>query len=553
MLGKLLRGIQGFTGRTGARQPRRTGVPRLLRIGFALVMLLGLLPQIALAAPIDPRVEANLLATSQANPNAIYRVIVLRNDRGHAADDYLSSKGYPKLKEFASVGFVANVRGRDIADLGRFPAIKRVSIDAPMVASDSTCSAPLGSCDLGTLYPQAVSAAAGWTTTGGASAQWTGAGIGVAVIDTGIAPAPDFNSSASGPSRVVASQFFNANTTTASDGFGHGSHVAGIIGGNSWWNPNAAVQGKYVGVAPQVNLIDLKAADDTGASYTSDVANAIEWAISNRQTYNIRVINLSMVSSTAESYLTSALDAEVEKAWFNGIVVVISAGNAGANSELYPPANDPFVITVGAADPMNTAAQSDDTIAYWSSYGTTQDGFSKPDVVAPGRYVTSVLASSTAGIVKEFPNNVVDGTYITLSGTSMAAPVVSGVAALIAQAHPTWSNDQIKWVLENTAVRLSSGGSPLAGSGNGEVNVASAIAYASTPSFANQGVAINTYLAGPNGATTYNNTDPLTNSTSSWSTSSWSTSSWSTSSWSTSSWSTSSWSTSSWSSLPGNH
>src|SRR5262249_5343801 len=152
--------------------------------------------------------------------------------------------------------------------------------------------------------------------------------------------------------------------------------VAGIAAGNSW-NATNRDRGKYVGIAPDASLITVRTGDDKGKSYVSGVINAIHWVVDNRKTYNIRVLNLSMTSTVAESATTSALDAAVELAWFNGIFVVVSAGNGGPSSVLYPPANDPFVVSVGAADTMGTAAPGDDTVALWSSYGTTQDGRAK--------------------------------------------------------------------------------------------------------------------------------------------------------------------------------
>jgi serine protease AprX len=300
------------------------------------------------------------------------------------------------------------------------------------------------------------------------------------------------------------------------------------------------MQGRYVGIEPEANLIDVKVADDNGQSYVSDVVTAIDWAIANRRTYNIRVMNLSLVSSVAESYRTSTLAAAVERAWFNGILVVVAAGNAGPNSVYYPPANDPFVITVGAADPLGTADRADDGMAPWSSYGTTQDGIIKPEVVAPGRMLAAPLASNSSKLALQFPDRIVDGEYLRMSGTSMAAPVVAGIAALAFQAHPEWTNDQVKWLLMQTATRL--GGGSLPGQGAGEVDAAGVVRYAGAPGVANQGLVISEQLIGPNGATTYVNEPSSTWSSSTWSSSTWSSSTWSSSTWSSANSSVSTWS-----------
>lgn len=489
-----------------------------------------------------PKASDALLQQAQANPNGTFRVIITRAGSGRDADAYLAAAGHPKLKDVADFGLVANIRGKEIAALATLSAVKRISLDAQMVSTDDGCASPLGSCNLGTVYPQSVHATSEWTNA------ITGKGIGVAVIDSGVnGSLPDLTNGANGSSRVVAQVNYSSTSSTLSDLYGHGTHVAGIIAGNSWYG-GPATAGKYMGIAPQANIVSVRVSNATGMAYVSDVINGIDWAIQNRQTYNIRVMNISLISSRAESYLTSALDAEVEKAWFNGILVVVSAGNGGANSSFYPPANDPFAVTVGAVDTKGTIGTADDTLAPWSSYGLTEDGYAKPDVVAPGRYMTSLMASPGETLAQQFPTNVVDGSYITLSGTSMAAPVVSGAAALVFQAHPNWTNDQVKALLGQTArllgTTLNDVFTPYVGQGAGEINAAAAANYSAIPTYANQGQIISPLLIGPSGQTVYTNALVLSGS-SSWSTSSWSTSSWSTIAALTSSWSTSSWSTTS--------
>ena len=518
------------------------GKDNLLARGMVLVLLAALLLPASPAVPGveaagETRVLAPLLREAAGQPNRTYRLLVQRGTPGPAADQAAGRLGGKKLNEVRTGphgGFVVEVPGRAVEALGKNPAVRWVTLDAPMTLSGTVDTSRLVS-----VYDHAVSAASLWSTT--SASNITGKGIGVAILDTGNSAAADFNGP-DGRSRVVASVLFNSSIRGWKDGHGHGTHVAGIVGGDSNMATNSPGYGKYIGVAPRANLIDVRVSDDQGMSYVSDVVNAIDWVILNRQTYNIRVMNLSLISSVAESYLTSPLAAAVEKAWFSGIFVVVSSGNLGPNTSLYPPANDPFVVAVGAADPLGTASKADDGIAPWSSYGTTQDGIARPDVVAPGRYIVSPLSGQQATLAKSYPDRVVDQNYIRLSGTSMASPVVAGIAALAFEAHPEWTNDQLKWVLLNTATPLA--GVPAAAQGAGEVDAQKAAFFTGTPLVANQGMPISQQLVGPSGATSYTSSSW---STSSWSTSSWSTSSWSTSSWSTSSWSTSSWSTSSWS------
>ncbi|HEY0604089.1 MAG TPA: S8 family peptidase [Herpetosiphonaceae bacterium] len=483
------------------------------------------------AAPAESRVLPQLQREATASPNQTFRVLITRINRDPQADSAVAALGGAKGGEVTAETFVATLPGRAIARLGSNPAVKYVAPDALMLKTGAVDGSRLG-----TSYPQTVRATQLWSGT----RPLTGAGVGVAVIDTGIRAGLADWRSASGASRLVAAVELSSTSDSLVDGSGHGTHVAGIIGGNSWYATNLALRGKYLGIAPEANLISVKVADDNGMSYLSDVVRGIEWVIANRQTYNIRVMNLSLISSVAESARTSILAAAVERAWFNGIFVAVAAGNSGANTMQYPPANDPFVVTVGATGPQSTTNPASPVLASWSSYGTTQDGFSKPDVVAPGRYIASVLASGECSLARSFPQRIVDGTYIWMSGTSMSAPVVAGVAALAFQAHPEWTNDQVKWLIQNTSPTFDS-----AAPGARLVNATAIAGYAGTPGLANQGIAINQQLIGPNGATTYSASSNTTSgSTASWSTASWSTASWSTASWSTANSVTASWGTS---------
>jgi len=195
----------------------------------------------------------------------------------------------------------------------------------------------------------------------------------------------------------------------------------------------------------------------SGAATVSDVITGLQFVLENKDAYNIRVVNLSLRSSTAESYTTDPLDAAVELLTFRGILVVAAAGNTGAGPDAvsYAPANDPFVLTVGALDDKGTADYKDDAVPWWSSRGTTQDGFAKPDIYAPGRRLISVLSPNSV-LATQYPSNIVADSYFTLSGTSTAAGVVSGVAALVLNAHPNWTPGQVKAALTQSAATLPS-------------------------------------------------------------------------------------------------
>ena len=291
-----------------------------------------------------------------------------------------------------------------------------------------------------------------------------GTGIGVAIIDSGVADHGDLHD-ASGASRVVYSQSFVAGDTTTSDKFGHGSHVAGLIGGTGANSGTGnGYQARYAGVAPNVNIINLRVLDQNGSGTDSQVIAAIQQAIALQSTYNIRVINMSLGRPVFESYTLDPVCQAVESAWQAGIVVVVAAGNRGRDNAMGThgfatigaPANDPAVITVGATRTMGTATRVDDAIASYSSRGPTLvDHLVKPDLVAPGNRLVSLrVAGSTLDTkYSSFEVAPVVGTpkYFRLSGTSMATPLVSGAVALMLQQNPSLSPDQVKARLMKTA------------------------------------------------------------------------------------------------------
>jgi serine protease AprX len=305
-----------------------------------------------------------------------------------------------------------------------------------------------------------------------------GSGIGVALIDSGVSDHPDLRSSNNpDQSRVVYSESFIVGDSSTADGYGHGTHVAGIIGGNG----SASASGysrQYTGIAPGVSLINLRVLDANGGGSDSAVIMAIDRAIDLKDIYNIRVINLSLGRPVQESYTLDPICQAVEAAWNAGITVVVAAGNNGRSNyavtegyaTINSPGNDPYVITVGATSEHGTDLRTDDAITSFSSKGPSFiDHIAKPDVVAPGNGIVSLLAqgSTLDANYPQFevaPNpvqscnsfNVCTSTtgqsqYFLLSGTSMATPVVSGAAALLFQQNPNLTPDQVKARLMKTA------------------------------------------------------------------------------------------------------
>jgi serine protease AprX len=304
---------------------------------------------------------------------------------------------------------------------------------------------------------------------------YDGSGVGVAVIDSGVNTVGDLALPGTRNSRVIYSQNFDPTAFTTSDLYGHGTHVAGIIAGNGANSSCSNCDLTFRGIAPNSNIINLRVLDQNGNATDSTVIAAIQQAIALKNVYNIRIINLSLGRGIWESYALDPLCQAAEQAWKAGLVVVVAAGNYGRDNSfnnngyatISAPANDPYVITVGAMKTMYTATRADDVIATYSSKGPTLiDHVVKPDLVAPGNLIISTLASTTDTLSTLYPQNAVPVSYYTtsntslvsssyyqLSGTSMAAPMVSGAAALLLQQNPALTPDQVKARLMKTAYK----------------------------------------------------------------------------------------------------
>jgi serine protease AprX len=360
-----------------------------------------------------------------------------------------------------------------------------------------------------------------------------GQGVTVAIVDSGIANHADLESTG-GSTRIVASVNFNNASTNTNDEFGHGTHVAGIAGGNG-----ALSDRVRVGAGTHVNLINVKVTGADGSGLVSDLVEGLQWIYDNRATYNIKVVNLSLNSAVPESYQTSPLSAAVEILWFNGITVVVSAGNNGTGTgpvTLYPPANDPFVITVGATDDMGTAGLSDDVAATFSAYGTTESGFAKPDLVAPGRNLISLLASTNSTIYLNHPTHRVDSNYFRMSGTSMAAPVVSGAVALLLQDEPNLTPDQVKYRLMATANK-NWPGYEAAKAGAGYLDIYAAV-HGTTTESANTGIQASQLL--------WTGGEPVAWNSVNWNSVNWNSVNWNSVNWNSVNWNSVNWNSAVW-------
>ncbi len=450
-------------------------------VALTAVVLAGtLLSGAAMAAPRAPmkldsnvRVHPKLQYGAQVEPNKKVRVLVQKKSPTLDARA-LASKGHAALKEEFSQFSTSSmeVLQKDIAELAKDPNVLFISPDGSLSSkkksddvdkqkkededSDKQEEARLKllarkgpkkvkasgdlptADDLLTTYPQDVKAPDAWKKDKGGL---TGAGVTVAVLDTGVNPFhPDLDGK-------VFPVFVNPLATGYLDELGHGTHVTGIINGRD-------DDDEYIGIAPDARVISVKIADDRGAALESDMLRGMQWVYDNHARYNIKVLNLSLAAATPQSYKSSPIDAAAERLWQAGVTVVASAGNRGdvKGATWYAPGNDPFVITVGCLDDNETLKADDDSACTFGSRGMTQDKIAKPDLVAPGRKIVAPLAATNAELAVKYPDRITqDGAHIRLSGTSMAAPVVSGAAALLLQKNPNLKPNQIKWLLTNSS------------------------------------------------------------------------------------------------------
>jgi serine protease AprX len=302
----------------------------------------------------------------------------------------------------------------------------------------------------------------------GAAGGYDGDDVTVAVLDTGVTRHPDIEEVEARVDLMPDGEGY--------DRYGHGTHMAGVIAGDG-----ESSGGRWRGVAPGAELVSVKVAGWNGASDVSAVLAGLEWIAAHRAEHGIRVVNLSYGTDSSQSYRLDPLNHAVERLWNAGVLVVVGAGNRG-DAGIEKPGDDPFVLTVGAADTRGTATLADDVVAPFSGRGRTGDGFGKPDLVAPGVGIVSHRASdSTVDALR--PAARVGTHYFKGTGTSQAAAVVSGVAARMFEANPRLTPEEAKAALLGTASRTLAG---QPGAGAGLVDAAAAVRAARARTYAAQ-------------------------------------------------------------------
>ncbi len=355
-------------------------------------------------------------------------------------------------------GFSARVSGRAVIALAASPDVVAVTLDRAGAFQSSDVDPSMTDTTTTTSGSSFIGAT-------GASEAWEqglrGAGVTVAVLDTGISPMPDV------ADRTIHGPDLSGEGSLI-DNYGHGTVMGGIIAGSGQDSPE-----QRTGVAPEAQLVAVKVAGRNGAVDVSTVLQGMAWVAAHRQELGIRVLNLSYGTTSTQDPGVDPLNFAVQRLWAQGIVVVVAAGNGGPGPRtITKPGDDPVVLTVGAYDDQGDGWRENDSVTAWSSQGPTAQGVAKPDVVAPGR--TLVATRSFGSTVEaENPESLVEPSYMKGSGTSEATAVTSGLVALLLQAHPNWTPDQVKRALTSTADPFRD--ASRSATGNGRVALAAAL------------------------------------------------------------------------------
>ncbi len=446
---------------------------RIARPFVGALITLATLPVSSASAPTTASEKLDSILVHRSGMTGRSDVIVTAKDAA-SLDEVRTAAGKfggsPGLRlQIIHAQVVKNLPNAALIPLANIAAVKGVSLDRAVRATLERTGATV------------------FATTVRQQWQFDGTGIGVAVIDSGITPwHDDLANPTGGGQRVDRFVDLVGGHTTPYDNYGHGTHVAGIIAGNGFDS-----SGNRSGIAPGVRLVVLKALDATGSGVISDVIAAMEYVVTHRAELNTRILNISVATGVYESYDTDPLTVAAREVVKANIIVCAAAGNLGRNSSngkvLYSgitaPGNAPWVLTVGASSHMGTINRADDTMAAFSSRGPTAiDATAKPDLVAPGVGIES-LSDPQSALYTSKSAYLLNGTvttsykpYLSLSGTSMSTPVVTGTVALMLQANPSLTPNLVKAILQYTAEQ-NDGYDPLT-EGAGFLNTLGAVTLA---------------------------------------------------------------------------
>ena len=438
--------VERLRGTLVARQRSVASFGRRLRSRPILILSIAL--WVLVSAPAAPAQQINkldpLLSVIVTRPVG-RSFVLIQGSLGLLLDQLIVALGGKLGVELPLIGArAAELPDSSILTLANSLLVQRIALDRPIGGSLERTGAAIGASSVR-------------RETG-----LDGRGVGVALIDSGVTSWHDDLTAAGSTATQRIARFvdFVNNGASPYDDFGHGTHVAGIVGGNGYDS-----NGARSGIAPGATLSVLKVLNATGEGRISHVIAALGFVMDNQRALNIRIVNVSVGAAVSESYTTDMLARATRRVVERGIVVVAAAGNLGRDSEgrtqyggITAPGNAPWVLTVGASSHNGTIDRSDDQVAPFSSRGPTYiDRAAKPDLVAPG-VGTESLSDPRSELYRSRSAYLLSGTvatsylpYLSLSGTSMAAPVVSGTVALMLQANPALTPNAVKAILQYTA------------------------------------------------------------------------------------------------------
>ena len=455
----------------GLRPPGlRHGPTRALMaaaVATALVALALQLPRTAPPAPVPTAGPAGPARKAEpgldlSNPRPTSVVVQAVPGRVAEARRAINAMGATVVADLPLVnGYQASLTGPQVASLVGSPAVRSVSLNHRIHLEEYT-------------YDETTTAS-NFARTTEATAAWAagnlGSGVGVAVLDTGVSSMRDLDG------RVVLGPDLSGEGSPV-DTHGHGTVMAGIVGGNGT-DSATRTGGAFTGVAPKATVISVKVAGRNGVVDVSTMLQGMHWVSAYKDQFNIRVMNLSWGTPSRQDPSLDPLNYAVQRLWQQGIVVVVAVGNSGPQAgTVTKPGDDPLVLTVGAFDDKQNADPGDDSVPAWSSRGPTAAGLTKPDLLAPGRFVTATR-SFGSHVEANYPKALISPSYIRGSGTSEATAVTSGLVALLLADRPELTPDQVKSVLTRAGSPLPNHSANAQGSGRIHYSVARSLAATS--------------------------------------------------------------------------
>lgn len=445
----------------------------------------------------------------------------------------IAAGGTPRRQLPIVNGWSAAVPADRLAGLDRAAGVTAITADRAVHLDSNGWDASTSS----SPFVWTSQAASVWSSTGK-----QGAGVGIAVLDTGVSDVQDL------AGRLMHGPDLSGEGQNTVDSYGHGTVMAGIAAGDG----SAAGAQPRTGIAPAAQIISVKVAGANGATDVSTMLAGMSWIGAFHDVYNIKVVNLSWGVPSTQDPLIDPLNFAVERLWTLGVTVVVAAGNSGPGAQtIQKPGDDPLAITVGAYDDKSDGSLSNDSVPQWASQGPTAKGLSKPDLVAPGRTLVATRSPGST-VEQQNPTALIGSAYIKGSGSSEATALTSGVVALLLSVHPTWTPDQVKYALTSTASRMLSPTTYQQGAGRIQAASASNANVLLAPVQVSLATGLGSLAASrgtmtPLTITCDGQTKVLTDETTSWC-STWDSGAWTSGAWTSGAWTSGAWTSGAWTS-----